>query len=254
MFKITTSEGGSFTFPQSLSDITLRQYIDFMTFVEPTMPDEFRRIEVASIAKNSAESKEDKEKADQEFMEAVNACDNIVMYRKVYPYFARVVAHFSVGISESKILGGGSNGDGMNIGQLEYLYQSILRLLNNYEEPEYTNVIMVEDELWYLPLRFMEKSTLIEYAEASQFEANLKDLDKGNWAALAKIMCVLVRKEGEKYSDKLLKREEQFLNWNLENCLKVAFFLLKRSEISHQNFQIYMAAQDLMRERQASRN
>jgi len=103
-------------------------------------------------------------------------------------------------------------------------------------------------------MRYMEKSTLIEYAEASQFEANLKDLDKGNFGALAKIMCVLVRKEGEMYSDKLLKREEMFLNWNLENCLKVAFFLLKRSEISQQNFLIYTAAQDLMNAKQASKN
>ncbi len=181
------------------------------------MPAEFKRIEEASTARNSAETEQEKEKAWKEFDEAVNACDDIVMYRKVYPYFARVVAHFAVGISEEVILGGGKHGDGMNVGQLEYLYSTIIRIMNNYEEPEYTNVILVDGELWYLPMRYMEKSTLIEYAEASQFEANLKDLDKGNFGALAKIMCVLVRKEGEMYSDKLLKREEQFLNWNLGN-------------------------------------
>lgn len=254
MYNISISTGGSFTFPSELADITLKQYIDFMTFVEPTMPAEFKRIEEASTAKNSAETEQEKDKAWKEFDEAINACDDVVMYRKVYPYFARVVAHFAVGISEEVILGGGKHGEGMNVGQLEYLYSTIIRIMNNYEEPEYTNVILVDGELWYLPLRYMEKSTLIEYAEASQFEANLKDLDKGNFGALAKIMCVLVRKEGEMYSDKLLKREEQFLNWNLENCLKVAFFLLKRSETSLQNFQIYMAAQDLMNAKQASKN
>ena len=254
MYNISISTGGSFTFPSELADITLKQYIDFATFVEPTMPVEFRRIEEASIARNSAETEQEKEKAWKEFDEAVHACDDVVMYRKVYPYFARVVAHFAVGISEEVILGGGKHGEGMNVGQLEYLYSTIIRIMNNYEEPEYTNVILVDDELWYLPMRYMEKSTLIEYAEASQFEANLKDLDKGNFGALAKIMCVLVRKEGEMYSDKLLKREEMFLNWNLENCLKVAFFLLRRSEISQQNFLIYTAAQDLMNAKQASKN
>lgn len=253
MYNISTSEGGRFTFPSELADITLRHYIDFMTFVEPTMPDEFRRIEASSIARNSAETEQEKEKALREFDEAVQACDDVVMYRKVYPYFARVVAHFAEGITEAQILG--TNGsDGMNVGQLEYLYSTIIRILNSYDEPEYTNVIMVDNELWYLPMRYMEKSTLIEYAEASQFEANLKDLNKGNFGALAKIMCVLVRKEGEKYSDKLLRREEQFLNWNLQNCLKVAFFLMKRSEISQQNLQIYMAAQDLMNVKQALKN
>jgi len=254
MYNISTSTGISFTFPSVLADITLRQYIDFMTFVEPTMPDEFRRIEVASTAKNSADTEQEKEKAWQEFDEAVKACDDIVMYRKIYPYFARVVAHFTVGITEQQILGGKGHGDGMNVGQLEYLYSTIIRIMNQYEEPEYSNVMLVDGELWYLPERYMEKSTLIEYAEASQFEANLKDLDKGNWGALAKIMCVLVRKEGEQYSDKLLRREEQFLDWNLQSCLQVAFFLLKRSEISQQNFQIYMAAQDLMSAKQASKS
>jgi hypothetical protein len=174
------------------------------------------------------------------------------MYRKIYPYFARVVAHFAEGITEAEIIG--QKGPGMNVGQLEYLYNTIVSILNNYEEPEYSNVMLVDGELWYLPTRYMEKSTLIEFAEASQFEANLKDLEKGNWGALAKIMCVLVRKEGEPYSDKLLRREEQFLGWNLKNCLQVAFFLLKRNEISVQNLQIYMAAQDLMNAKQESKN
>jgi len=254
MYNISTSVGGSFTFPQTLADIKLRQYIDFMTFVEPTKPEELKRIEETSQAFNEAESEQEKEKAGAEFDEAVNACNDIVMYRKVYPYFARVVAHFANGITEDEIIGGKKQGDGMNIGNLEYLYTSIIKMLNNYGEPEYTNVILVDGELWYLPLRYMEKSTLIEYAEASQFEANMKEVENGNWKALAKIMCVLVRKEGEQYSDKLLKREEMFLDWTLDNCLKVAFFLLKRNETLLQNFQVYMAAQDLMNAKRESIN
>jgi hypothetical protein len=93
----------------------------------------------------------------------------------------------------------------------------------------------------------MEKAKLIEYAEASQFEANMKDLEHGNWLALPKIMCVLVRKEGEMYSDALMKREEMFMNWSLENCLKVSFFLLRRSEISILSLRAFTQAQDLGR-------
>jgi hypothetical protein len=163
-------------------------------------------------------------------------------------------SHFADGITEAEIVGGKKQGDGMNVGNLEYLYSSIVKLLNSYDEPEYSNVIMVGDELWYLPMRYMEKSTLIEYAESSQFEANLKDVQDGNFKALAKIMCVLVRKEAEQYSDKLLKREEMFLSWTLENCLKVAFFLLKRNETSQQNMLIYMAAQDLMNVKRELKN
>jgi hypothetical protein len=140
------------------------------------------------------------------------------------------------------------------LGHLQFLYSCILEILNNVEEPEYSNVIEVEGELWYLPMRYMQKSKLIEYAEASQFEANMKDLENGNWLALPKIMCVLVRKEDEMYSDALMKREEMFLNWSLENCLRLSFFWLKRSEISSQNMQAYTAAQALGRLKQASKN
>jgi len=91
----------------------------------------------------------------------------------------------------------------------------------------------------------MEKAKLIEFAEASQFEENMQNLKEGNWLALPKIMCVLVRKEGEMYSDALMKREEMFLNWSLENCLRVSFFLLKRSEISILSLRAFTQAQDL---------
>jgi hypothetical protein len=100
----------------------------------------------------------------------------------------------------------------------------------------------------------MEKAKLIEFAEASQFEENMQNLKEGNWLALPKIMCVLVRKEGELYSDKLLKREQMFLGWSLQKCLQVAFFLLKRSETSLLNLKVYTAAQDLTRLKQESNN
>lgn len=254
MFKVVTSLGGSFEFPQTLSDITLRQYIDFVTFVESTKPAELLRVLNAADDLHSAEKPSEKEKAQKEYDAAIEAIDDKVMYKKIYPYFARVIAFFAVGITEAEIIGGKKHGDGMNVGQMEYLYQYLVNMLNNPEEPEYTNVIMVDGEIWYLPERYMEKSKLIEYAEASQFEANLKDAENGNFKALAKIMCVLVRKENEVYSEKLMKREEMFLDWTLENCLKVAFFLQKQSEKYQRNFQIYMAAQDLMNVKQASKN
>lgn len=254
MYKITTSEGKTFTFPQNLQDITLRQYIDFLTFVETTKPAEMLRVLDAQDALNNAEKEKDKDIAQKEYEDAFAAIDDRVMYKKIYPYFARVIAHFSKGITDAEIIGGKKHGDGMNVGQMENLYQMLVSMLNSPEEPEYTNVIMADGEIWYLPQRYMQKSKLIEYAEASQFEANLKDLEHGNWKALAKVMCVLVRKQDEVYSEKLLKREEMFLDWSLENCLKVAFFLQKQNEKSLRNFQIYMAAQDLRNVKQESKN
>lgn len=255
MYNFTTSTGERFSFPQSLSDITLKQYIEYLQIVEPTKPAELAEVEKASLSLQDAEKEEDKQNAQEAFDKATEAITAKVMYKKVYPFYARVVSHFAVGLTEHQILGGKKQGDGMNLGNLTYLYQSIVKMLNSPESPEYSPCIVDKDgEIWHLPQRYMEKSTLIEYAEASQFEENLQSLQHGNWLALPKLMCVLVRKEGEMYSDKLLKREEMFLGWDLEKCLQVAFFLLRQSETSLQNFQVYTAAQDLMRLKQESKN
>jgi hypothetical protein len=255
MYSFTTSEGDRFSFPQSLEDITLRSYIEYLQIVEPTKPAELADIEKASLKLQDAEKEQDKQKAQEEIDEATAAVTAQVMYKKVYPFYARVVSYFADGLTEGQILGGKKQGDGMNLGNLIYLYQSIVGILNNYEEAEYSPAIVDKDgEMWYLPQRYMEKAKLIEYAEASQFEDNLQKLSQGNWMALPKIMCILLRREGEQYSDKLLKREEMFLNWDLQKCLQVAFFLLKRSETSMLSFQAYTAAQDLMRLKRESNN
>ena len=246
-----TSEGGQFTYPESLADITLKQYIDFLNFVEPTKPQEL--VNIQNAYQDYYESDEKEEEALRLKYEAeIDKLTDRIMVKKVYPYYARVVSFFADGLTEQQILGGKKHGDGMNLGHLQFLYSRVLEILNNVTEPEYSNVILVDNELWYLPMRYMEKSTLIEYAEASQFEANMKDLENGNWLALPKIMCVLVRKENEVYSDALMKREEMFLNWSLENCLRVSFFLLKRSEISILSLQAFTQAQDLGRLKQES--
>lgn len=253
MYNFSTSTGERFTFPQSLEDITLRKYIEYLQLVEPTKPKELEDLERLSLLLNDTEDPEEKEKIQAEFDEATAAITGKVMYKKIYPFYARVVAHFADGLSESVILGGKKYGDGMNLGHLTYLYQSVVKMLNYPPEPEYNRAIIDNDgEIWYLPERYMEKSKLIEFAEASQFEENMQDLASGNWLALPKIMCVLVRKEGELYSDKLLKREEIFLGWSLDKCLSVGFFLLKRSEISLLSLKAYTAAQDLTRLKQES--
>jgi hypothetical protein len=241
MHKFNKSTGGSFTFPLCLSDITLKHYIDYLIFVEPTKPKELKDIEEISAKYATSEAEEDKLAYDQAF-EAMTA---VVMYRKIYPFYARVVSHFANDLTEDEILGGKKKGDGMNIGNLQWLYSSIVQMLSNPEVPEYSPVIMVNEELWYLPQKHMEKSKLIEYAEASQFEANLQEVENGNLLALPKIMCVLVRKKEEIYSDKLLKREEMFFNWDLLSCLKVGFFLLRLKETYILNLEAYTAAQDL---------
>jgi predicted NAD-dependent protein-ADP-ribosyltransferase YbiA (DUF1768 family) len=142
----------------------------------------------------------------------------------------------------------------MDINHLTWLYNHTVNLFNNLPEVEYSNIIEVNGEAWYLPERYMSNSTVIEFAESAQFQANLSKVEGGEWKALAKMMCVLVRKKDEQYSDKLLSREGIFLKWSLYDCWRVGFFLLKRLEALQPNLAIYTNVQTLRLLKQELKN
>jgi hypothetical protein len=247
MITFSISNGDKFNYPYTLEDITLQQYIDFITLVEPTKPKVLKDIDLANEKINQANDKADTkelDKAQKELDDLIKkSLDDLVISKYVHPYYARVVSFFS-NLDEAYILGKGDS-EGMNVSNLTYLYLHVINLLNDLPEVEYTPVIEVNDELWYLPTQYMKDSTVIEFAESSQFQHLMKNVEAGEWKAMVKIMCVLVRKKDEKYTESLLKRESQFLQWNLLNVWKVAFFLLRHSEKSQINSAIYTNIQRL---------
>jgi hypothetical protein len=252
MIKFSTDNGQSFEYPESLSDVTLKQYLEFLEFVESTKPKVLKDIDTANIKIAEAiELKDNKglELARKELDDATETINDIVQYQQIFPYYARVVSFFS-GLSVPLILGQVADTLGMRVDHLTGLYIHTTKIFNQLPEVEYSNVLEVNGEVWYLPERFMSDSTVIEFAEAAQFQANLSKVENGEWKALAKMMCVLVRKKDEQYSDKLLKREELFLSWNLLDCWRVAFFLLRRTEVLQLSFQTYTNVQTLMQLRQ----
>jgi hypothetical protein len=252
MIKFATDNGQSFEYPESLSDVTLKQYLEFLEFVESTKPKVLKDIDTANVKIAEAiELKDNKglELAKKELDDATDTIDDIVQYQQIFPYYARVVSFFS-GLSVPLILGQVADTLGMRVDHLTWLYVHTTKIFNQLPEVEYSNVLEVNGEVWYLPERFMSDSTVIEFAEAAQFQANLSKVENGEWKALAKMMCVLVRKKDEQYSDKLLKREELFLSWNLLDCWKVAFFLLRRIEVLQLSLLTYTNAQTLMQLKQ----
>jgi hypothetical protein len=252
MIKFTTDNEQSFEYPESLSDVTLKQYLEFLEFVESTKPKVLKDIDTANIKIAEAiELKDNKglELARKELDDATAVIDDVVQYQQIFPYYARVISFFS-GLSVPLILGQVADTLGMRVDHLTGLYIHTTKIFNQLPEVEYSNVLEVNGEVWYLPERFMSDSTVIEFAETAQFQANLSKVENGEWKALAKMMCVLVRKKDEQYSDKLLKREELFLSWNLLDCWKVAFFLLRRIEVLRLSLLTYTNAQTLMQLKQ----
>jgi hypothetical protein len=232
MLKVQTETGTEINIPSELKEITLKKYIEFLQFVEPTKPECLKKVD-------KAENEEERDKA-------ISEIDSLVIARQIHPYYIRVICYWS-GNLENDL-------QDLDVASLVWLFQYINNLLNNLPEPEYANVIEVNGEFWYLPERYMTDSTVIEYAESAQFQQNMKDLAAGDWLAMAKILCVLVRKQGEKYHSSLLKREKMFLDWNLADVWRVGFFLLKRSELLQLSFQAYTNAQALSRLRQELNN
>jgi hypothetical protein len=232
MLKVQTETGIEINIPSELKEITLKKYIEFLQFVEPTKPECLKKVD-------KAENEEERDKAIAEI-------DSLVIARQIHPYYIRVICYWS-GNKENDL-------QDLDVASLVWLFQYINNLLNNLPEPEYTNVIEVNGEFWYLPERYMTDSTVIEYAESAQFQQNMKDLAAGDWLAMAKILCVLVRKKDEKYHSSLMKREKMFLDWNLADVWRVGFFLLKRNELLQLSFQAYTNARALSKLRQELNN
>lgn len=232
MLNIKTETGTEINVPSELKEITLKKYIDFLQLVEPSKPECLKKIDQA--------------KDEDELQKAISEIDELVTARHIHPYYIRVICFWS-GNKESDL-------QDLEVASLVWLYQYLIKLLNDLPEPEYSNVIEVNGELWYLPERYMTNSTVIEYAESAQFQQNMKDLAGGDWLAMAKILCVLVRKKDEVYRSSLLRRESMFLGWNLADVWRVGFFLLKRSELLQLSFQAYINAQALSKLRQELNN
>ena len=239
MIQLTTSNGDKFEYPLWLKDVTLSKYLEFLSLVEPTKPQVLKDIDVLlqQLDETKKDSKEYQEKTNL-LTEKLDSITDVVKAQQIYPYYARVVSYFS-GLSEQYILGK-DGGTGMEVKALEWLYKHIVVIFNNLPDVEYSHIIERDNgEVWYLPTQFMKDSTVIEFAETAQFLAQMKDVEAGNWFAMPKVMCVLVRKKDEPYSDRLLRREKEFLEWNLEEVWKVCFFLLKLSERSQISTLIY---------------
>jgi hypothetical protein len=251
MIQFSADNGLKFEYPESIKDITLQQFLYFLELIEPTKPDLLKKIDNASVNIETCKINNDhkgQQIAESELNDAVSQIDDIYRYQYIFPYYARVVSFFS-GLSEATILGKDQT-LGMRVDHLTGLYNHFINVINNLPDVEYSNVMEVNGKLWYLPERFMTDSTVIEFAESAQFQANLSKVENGEWKSLAKIMCVLVREKEEQYSDKLLQREKMFLSWNLYDCWRVAFFLLRRIEVLQLSFQTYTNVQNLMQLRQ----
>jgi hypothetical protein len=151
-------------------------------------------------------------------------------YAKTYlPYMAATVSHFTgVPIEACNGIGGRY----MLVGTLEYLFEVIMNVLRTEPKDRHKQVFDIAGERYTLPEGLMKRSTLIEFAEAAQFEEAMQSVKNGEYAALLDIAAVILRPEGVPYSEEQYERGRKVLeaHMNMDDLYQVGFFLGRQSE------------------------
>jgi hypothetical protein len=236
--------GEKYSFPENLSEVSLGQFIQYCELENKYLPSKMKELillqeELAEIPLSDKLDRTPVEEKIETLYQEINSPD----YKELILFWYSRIISFWTGLKYETIIGA-DGGSGMNVAQLKALALKLQELVNTPpEEVEYTNVIEHEGVNYFLPSQYMKEGTVVEYLEASQMYKIQETLAGGQWSSLAKVICILLRKEGEKYSKELLKREELFLRLPMSKAYKVAFFLLKRMDTLKSVFLTYTQAQ-----------
>lgn len=250
--KLILKSGKTVDYPRSPRDITLAQYIVWHNEIRPTIPNEV--IEYDKLVNQLQEVNADLEKyykksgtsTPDELKQYVAAGhgnnalkrfvpelldkwygiieemeklwmiqDSMWIAREWHPFQLRVVQALT-GID-----------DDLTVDELQYLFRKCTDALLTPKNITYKQIYEHQGVVYTLPDKLMSKSTLIEFAEAAQYEAALKQSNNGDANGLLKMCAVLLRPSGEKeYSEEVFERNcEAFQTLPLITAYEISFFL-----------------------------
>jgi len=165
---------------------------------------------------------------DYELGTRLKIMDEVWEAKERYPYMAKVVNYFT-GIPLEACFG--KVADSLELKYLVYIYGKIMNAINTPAETKYKQLYDFNGKVYTLPERLMEKSTLLEFTMAAQYDKAMNQVKNGDPAGLLNIMAVLLKPLGEDYSDELFEQNKvDFLQMSLQTSYEVAFFLTKLSE------------------------
>lgn len=154
--------------------------------------------------------------------------DKVWESKERYPYMAKVVNYFT-GIPLDACFGRVANS--LELKYLVYIYTKIMNAINTPTETTYKQLYDFNGRVYTLPEKLMEKSTLLEFTMAAQYDKAVKQIQGGEAEGLLNVMAVLLKPLNEEYSDELFEQNKiDFLQMPLQTSFEVAFFLTKLSE------------------------
>ena len=165
---------------------------------------------------------------DEQLTQRLEIMDEVWEAKERYPYMAKVVNYFT-GIPLDACFG--KVADSLELKYLVYIYGKIMNAINTPAETKYKQLYDFNGKVYTLPERLMEKSTLLEFTMAAQYDKAMNQVKNGDPQGLLNIMAVLLKPLGEDYSDELIEQNKvDFLQMSLQTSYEVAFFLTKLSE------------------------
>ena len=161
-------------------------------------------------------------------VECFGIMDEVWEAQVKYPYMAKVVNYFT-GIPLDACYG--KVAESLELKYLTFMFSKILNAISVPEELKYKQIYDFNGTLYYLPDKLMAKSTLLEFAEAAQFDKGRKAIENNDAQGLLHVIAVLLRKKDEAYSDEVFQRNcIDFLKLPLQVGFEIGFFLTKLSE------------------------
>lgn len=250
--KLILKSGNSVDYPRGPQDITLAQYIYWSNEIKPTTPKEI--IEYNLLVKQLQEINKDLAKYYQQsgantpeglqqyldsgraknnakrflpgylaqWYETVEQMERLYMINDAlwisknwHPFQLRVVRCLT-GIN-----------DELTIDELQYLFEKCSNALLEPKNLTYKQIYEHNGVVYTLPDKLMSKSTVIEFAEAAQYESALKQSQGGDANGLLNMCAVLLRPSGvEEYNEAVFDRNvEAFKTLPLQIAYEVGFFL-----------------------------
>lgn len=253
--KLRLQSGNAVDYPRSPKDVTLAQYIEYHNEVQPTIPKEvmeydnltyqyadimkelekyFEKTGTTSIAGlmevvDSGQAKNNvkrfvppllyKWRELVERMEVIGITtvnDPLWLSKNWHPYQLRTVQCFFPDIQEN-----------LTVDELNYLFGKCTAACLQPDQVDYKQLYYHDGVTYTSPDKLMRNSTLIEFAEAAQYESALKQTTGGDANGLLKMCAVLLRPVGvTEYSEELFESNViAFQTLPLQVAYEVGFFL-----------------------------
>ena len=175
------------------------------------------------------------------FLEKMEIMDDVWLSEVKYPFMADVV-HYFTKIPLSACYG--RVAESLELKYLKFLFDKIMNAMTQPEKLKYKQIYEFNNKIYILPDKLMAKSTLLEFAEAAQFDKSRKQIENNESEGLLRMVAVLLRENGEEYNEFVFEKNMvDFLQLPLQVAYEVSFFLMRQSENYSLDLQTYMLQQ-----------